>query len=261
MNTLTEIANKWETDKGTRFKNDHNYCKYYDKLLNHLIDKQPNILEIGIKAPRGIGSYPSLNTWDEYFKNAKIHGIDILIDLKESVKESNIHLSQVNQASKDELTNYRDSIDFEFDLILDDASHYALHQSISFICLFDKLKSGGIYIIEDLSGDFTQASVEEIYTEKSLLQRMIEGTDYFGNNISECISEFSSVDLVKDKKISRQLKLIFSEQEISSVLDDIDSVELYQGNSIRGDRIEYGEYDDMNGSFVVITKKKEEENE
>ena len=118
MNTLTEIANKWETDKGTKYPNDHNYSKYYDKILNHLIGSEPNILEIGIKAPRGIGPYPSLNTWDEYFKNAQIHGIDVWIE-KEPVKESNINLSQVNQANKDELINYRDSIDFEFDLISD----------------------------------------------------------------------------------------------------------------------------------------------
>jgi len=38
----------------------------------------------------------------------------------------------------------------ELDIIIDDASHASHHQQKGFLELFPKLKSGGLYIIEDL---------------------------------------------------------------------------------------------------------------
>ena len=38
----------------------------------------------------------------------------------------------------------------DFDIIIDDGSHKMNHQQISFDVLFPHLKSGGIYVIEDL---------------------------------------------------------------------------------------------------------------
>jgi hypothetical protein len=38
----------------------------------------------------------------------------------------------------------------EFDIVMDDASHASHHQQNGFLELFSKVKSGGLYIIEDL---------------------------------------------------------------------------------------------------------------
>ncbi len=38
----------------------------------------------------------------------------------------------------------------DVDIIIDDASHASHHQQNAFVTLFPKLRSGGLYIIEDL---------------------------------------------------------------------------------------------------------------
>jgi len=38
----------------------------------------------------------------------------------------------------------------DLDIIIDDASHASHHQQNAFLTLFPKLRSGGLYIIEDL---------------------------------------------------------------------------------------------------------------
>ena len=69
MNKLCEIADKWGTDKAS--ENGSGFCISYDEWFNHMIEKEPNILEIGVKAPRGEGNHPSLSVWQEYFQNGK----------------------------------------------------------------------------------------------------------------------------------------------------------------------------------------------
>lgn len=63
--SLQQISKKFGTDKFT-----HGFSNFYDKVLRNEKNNIKNILEIGILN----GS--SLLTWKEYFKNAKIHGID-----------------------------------------------------------------------------------------------------------------------------------------------------------------------------------------
>lgn len=66
MNKLCEIANRWGTDKGINYaQGDSGFCVLYNEWFNHMIEKEPNILEIGVKAPRGEGNHPSLSMWQE----------------------------------------------------------------------------------------------------------------------------------------------------------------------------------------------------
>jgi SAM-dependent methyltransferase len=49
--------------------------------------------------------------------------------------------------------------DVKFDIIIDDASHDVIHQQITFSNFFDILKSGGLYIIEDIGSSFFKEGV------------------------------------------------------------------------------------------------------
>lgn len=140
MKTLQEIykdilALGYETDKGTT----HNYLDAYAKLFEPYREQPINFLEVGINF-----GY-SLVLWRRYFEKANIYGID------------NRNVLQVNEganvlfydANNPDITEkfYKN---VEFDIIIDDASHEVDHQVLRFPIYFPKLKTGGLYVVEDV---------------------------------------------------------------------------------------------------------------
>jgi len=147
MDKLTELANKYASDKGTvspsvghhgpRLHFTPKYNKYFELIKNENL----NILEIGV------GSGPSLKMWYEYFPNAKIHAIDIFDQSQHNNNRVTTHVG--DQSNREDLKRIIDLIG-DVDIIIDDGSHVVKHQQISLGFLFKHLKSGGQYWIEDL---------------------------------------------------------------------------------------------------------------
>jgi hypothetical protein len=139
MNTLDKIAKSFGTDKCTE---NHNYCNKYEKYLPFNRYDELNILEIGILDGK------SLLTWKEYYYRSNILGIDINPDCKK-YEEERIKVEIGSQADyvflNDIMREYG-----KFDMVLDDGSHMSSHMIYSFEHLFESLKSGGTYIIEDV---------------------------------------------------------------------------------------------------------------
>lgn len=138
---LKQIYNKYSQvgagtgDKGT----DHSYIEnYYEPLFKDVRLNKFNILEIGVSS--GL----SLEMWAEYFPNSYIIGVDI----------ENIKYKPSNQNIKLIIGDATDAKTFRnlnhFDIIIDDGSHFIHEQILSYAILFPKLKSKGIYIIEDV---------------------------------------------------------------------------------------------------------------
>jgi len=137
MNSLKDIGNYYKTDKAY----DHNYCDFYDEHLNHLRDKELKLLEIGIFAGA------SLRMWSEYFKNAKIYGVDLLVEPQcVLVNEGNIKSYRLDQGSESELYRFVEEHG-PFDIIIDDGSHFTHHQLLSYKLFGHKTP---IFIWEDL---------------------------------------------------------------------------------------------------------------
>jgi trans-aconitate methyltransferase len=142
MAKLLEIADKYGTDKGTP----HGFAPFYDKYLAKTVKGTKKVVEIGVDSAK------SLKMWKEYFPNAEIIGIDI--ENKVQYNEERIKTVVLDQGNGNQLDSFVDGDDA--DLIVDDGSHIMEHQQVSLGHLFPKLKSGGIYILEDLHTSYYQ---------------------------------------------------------------------------------------------------------
>jgi hypothetical protein len=145
-NPLTQLANRYRSDKGTRktmgWEGDrHHYTTVYHQYFDKIRLEKLKFLEIGI------GGGPSLKIWRNYFPNAEIYAIDI--DDFSYLNEKNLTCLQADQSNRDDLKKAMDTIG-GVDIIIDDGGHYMNQQQISFGFLFKYVKSGGYYFIEDL---------------------------------------------------------------------------------------------------------------
>jgi cephalosporin hydroxylase len=129
--------------RGAMIKHDH-FFDIYDSHLGHLRNQENfKILEIGVY------NGGSLYMWRNYFPHSKVVGLDIDPYCKRW-EDKNNHI-KVYLGDQCDLKFLQEVVDKEgpFDLIIDDGGHEN-HQIItSFEFLFDYLKDGGTYVVED----------------------------------------------------------------------------------------------------------------
>jgi hypothetical protein len=135
-----------QTDKLTN----HGYQRIYPWFLSHFKNKEINLLEIGV------ADSESLKLWKGYFNRVNLFAIDILPIKIEDIK---VKLFQVDQSDESQLLNFVNDNPEPFDLIIDDGSHVPDHQMLTLKSLWPKLKSGGVYIIEDIETSFWGKSI------------------------------------------------------------------------------------------------------
>lgn len=154
---LTAIANESGTDKGTVAGLGHGYTPFYELLLSSRRLEPLNFCEIGLcrggpevvdgSIERVVPSLPSVSMWHAYLPNAKLYGIDIS-DFS-SFETEWFKFFRADCGDADQLKTVAD-FGVEFDVILDDGSHAPFHQQQTFLSLFPTLRSGGLFIIEDI---------------------------------------------------------------------------------------------------------------
>lgn len=120
----------------------HRYTMVYRLLFEPIRDDVKKVVEIGILK----GS--SLRLWQEYFPNAEILGIDN--DEKSFINYGRIKSVFGDQKDKESLLKAIQSMSNDVDIIIDDGSHLLDDQMITFDILFQFVKKGGFYIIEDI---------------------------------------------------------------------------------------------------------------
>ena len=165
-NLLSELCDKYGSDKGEIAKSghpylwpSHTYADFYSRLYDHCRIDVKRVFECGLgtnnpnlSSSMGISGKPgaSLRVWRDYFPNAQVFGADIDRDiLFEEERIRTLYVDQTNPKSIGEFwTNVGLS---DFDFMIDDG----LHVFESGTCLFEnsisKLSKRGIYIIEDVS--------------------------------------------------------------------------------------------------------------
>ena len=182
LNTLAKFCG---TDKFSF----HEYTPLYSSHFKFLRNKNIKLIEIGVggyENPHYGGN--SLRMWKKYFKKGEIYGIDIFD--KSNLEEKRVKIFKGNQADKTFLSQVMKEVG-KPDIVIDDGSHNNDDIISSFKYLFPKLKSGGLYVVED-----TQTSyLDEYGGDKRNLNAVFTTMNFFKN----------LVDYVNENELSKHL--------------------------------------------------------
>jgi len=143
-----------------------NYFSAFDWHFERIQDQPLNLLEIGIQ------NGGSLFTWQQYFPQAIITGIDINSACRQ-YEEENIKVFIGDQAD----VNFLESVNRAtgpYDIVIDDGGHTMNQQITSFKTLFPLLKDGGIYVIEDLHTSYWPAFFDSRANTVKMLKGLVD---------------------------------------------------------------------------------------
>jgi hypothetical protein len=149
--SLEEIVDNSRTDKNAW----HSYLPLYEKLLVSKKETAKNVLEIGIgDYNQGITNGGSIKLWYDYFKNAKVHALDIcpLEKVWDGIKNNDRILiySSIDAYNNDFFVTHFLNKNIKCDFMLDDGPH-TLESMKQFIKLYSQIMTeDGILIIEDV---------------------------------------------------------------------------------------------------------------
>jgi len=153
---LADLFNKYGSDKDR-----NGYSHVYSIIFDRIKHEKLNVLEIGIGTmiPNVSSSMKyympdtylpgaSLRAWNDYFVNSTIYGVDIQEDTQ--INEDRITTYIADSTIPDSVNNLMNTLNIQFDIIIDDGCHHDEAQKQTLSNFFPYLKEDGIYIIEDI---------------------------------------------------------------------------------------------------------------
>jgi len=154
LENLTDLADRFGSDKGST---KHRYTELYHMLFHPWRQREITFLEMGlliggpehgVDADRATDDLPSIRMWLDYFPKARVHGLDVSDFSWFAHERFTFHRCDMEEPRQ--IARALDAIDPAPDIVIDDASHASHHQQAAFLEIFPRLKSGGLYVIEDL---------------------------------------------------------------------------------------------------------------
>lgn len=213
MSTLNDLAKKYGTDKSSEI---HNYCVKYEKYLPFERYHNLNILEIGVQGGH------SLRTWKEYFYRSQILGIDINPDCSK-YSEERISIEIGSQADDVFLNNIKRNHG-PFDMILDDGSHMNEHVIFSFEHLWESVKPGGVYVVEDCTTSYWEHYGGARYKKGTMMEYFKGVTDEV-NFFGEILEDFHFGLARREDELDKQ----FEKKGYNYIGTQIESINFLNG--------------------------------
>jgi len=192
---LQNTGMKYRSDKFTY----HGYHRFYHKYLPQDLQSKIDILEIGVL------NLSSVYTWLELYPHSHITGFDIDTIDRDIPRTHFVQGDQSNVESLKQLSTK------QYDVIIDDGSHIPSHQLLSFNYLFEYVKSGGTYIIENIETSYWKRGslygydlgndINIVDSFKKILDNVnhtfIETQDQQVNNIESVVFAYNCVIITK----------------------------------------------------------------
>lgn len=189
--SLSELANKFETDKGTEdsinlsWGKDYplhrcmHYTKTYEKYMSTFRNSKISLLEIGVCDKRF--PYASIKMWLSYFKNIDFYAMDnfwnhSLEDKLDEIKDLNnsgVNFVYSDQGSFQDWDSINRLFHNKFDYIIEDGSHWPNHMVISLWKSIGILKKGGYYFMEDIQNPVKSRGLFK-YDNSLLAENLLE---------------------------------------------------------------------------------------
>jgi ubiquinone/menaquinone biosynthesis C-methylase UbiE len=207
--TLNDLGIMHGTDKSS---SGHGYMELYETPFEPMRHTACNILEIGVHTGA------SLRVWRDYFPLATIIGVDINSSAL-ACNGDRINIPIADQSNRQQMesigNNYK-----EFDIIIDDGSHFWDHQIISLQTMLKFVRPGGFYIIEDIDtsyGDYvkTYSHNQEISCAdylKLMLDRVIENNPHDSDSQEDFIA--NTYKEIKYMLFSKHVVIIKTNEKI-----------------------------------------------
>lgn len=178
----------------------HYYHSFYERYFLKKKEENLNVLELGsFKGNAAAALF-------FYFRNARIFSGDIFPDLFR-YKSKRIKNFYIDTSSQIQITQKLLENDINYDFVIEDAGHYLKDQIISLFMLFPKLKSKGVFIIEEL--DFPDVRNDmniqnERPTLKEILNLIQNNIDFTSKYITTrqkkyFIDNFKEISIFKGK--------------------------------------------------------------
>lgn len=244
---LAKLADELKTDKGHTYTCSHGYVDLYDVLFERFRGTNATICELGLNRDPDLCTAPSIDMWRKYLGvSTSIIGVDFDDRFMDHVNQPDhitffVHIDTGDAYSLNEFTK-SDYVNNGIDILVDDASHMAKHQQIAFRHLWDKIKPGGVYIIEDMHVVFddndTRPETRDLalawqkgipatssHLDESFVKRMLGETSniFVFNTQSSRWSDRPESVLVVSKNSSEKLPVSLSEKLPFSLSEEYSS--------------------------------------
>jgi len=161
--SLCELGLKYHTDKSpiSSYELRHSYTMLYDFIFGKIKYDNIKIGEIGI------WKNASLKCFREYFPNAEIYGFEFILTLIDEAKKDNLEKTYyyyLDEAIPETIQKSFQESGGNFDIIIEDGSHFFEHQINVILNIIPYLKPGGVLIIEDIFKSINESDFEEKIT-------------------------------------------------------------------------------------------------
>lgn len=223
--TLSQLANRYETDKGTAdastlsWSKDYpnhscwSYTKTYEKYMNSRKYNHISMLEIGVCDKRF--PYASIKMWLSHFNDVDFYAVDNFWGHKIGEKADDIlKLNKQgvtfiygDQGSFDDWDDLNKNYPEKFDFLVEDGSHWPNHMMISLWKSIGIMKQGGYFFMEDIQNPLKSRGWFK-YDNALIAQELLETlstnklySSFLNDQQNEQVNNsFKLVDLVLDPK-------------------------------------------------------------